>query len=103
VDLVWQNCTSQEVQFTLEVTALTVTITTFGNSSTVQGYLGQAPGTVYSVQPGGQSGVVLPIKFTTSVSPNALVEHVSGSVVADDPVTKQALSTQNDFSDEAST
>lgn len=97
VDLDWKNCTSQEVQFTLDVSALNVTISTFGSSSTVQGYLGQAPGTVYSVQPGGQSGVILPIEFTKSVSPNALVQQVSGSVAANDPVTKQALSIQNNF------
>jgi hypothetical protein len=93
LDLVWQNCAGHAIQFTVQSSALKVVISTFGAQSTVEATL-DTTGT-FSIMT--VSGTVLPIYFSSPVSPNAVILHVTGTARAKDPTTGQDVSTESSF------
>jgi hypothetical protein len=97
----WSNCANQLIQFDITYgNTLYVTISTYGQVSTVGGYLGSAgllpePS---SVAAHSTVTVTLPIVgYAGNVSPNAIVQSVLGTLTATDPTTGQAISIPTNF------
>jgi hypothetical protein len=94
LDFVWHSC--EQVDFNQQVSPLNVTVGVSGYESTASAISETYVG-AFSAQQNENTSVVLPLVYTSEVSSNATVLHVSGSVYAIDPVTNRALSAVANF------
>jgi hypothetical protein len=96
----WSNCSNQNIFFSITggnskqyPAPVTVTISLFGNSSTVQAHLWiPAEEWPEAYADGCCKAVYTPIEYSESVSPNAVITRITGNLTAVDPTTQQPLS-----------
>jgi hypothetical protein len=93
--LVWQNCSDQTLQFAITSSPLAVTIDTNGTTSVVTGTLDTTfQNSTYAIGAQAGVGLELPITFNPQISPDAVIQHVNGTVTAVDPSTGRPISMQ---------
>jgi hypothetical protein len=96
--MTWGNCESQSLQFSIRSSTLTIEVSTLGKISNDTGYLGGCLSTpcIPTAPADGSVVYTLPIYPYQSISPNAIILHVSGNLTAYDPVAG-AISQQESF------
>jgi len=96
---VWSNCANQQISFIVRLTntiPLNATLSTYGAKSYAGGYLGGlSDGGVASAH--GTTTVTLTVYLFGPISPNAIIDSISGNVTALDPGTGQAISLSTPF------
>jgi hypothetical protein len=90
----WSNCSKQPLQFYVETSPLTMTLLTYGQTSTMTAELSNYDASSVPASATSTRGFALSF---FNLSPNAVVQSVKGNVTATDPVTAQGISTTTSF------
>jgi hypothetical protein len=103
--LTWTDCSSQDIQFALDSSPLTVFSNAYGNTSATSGrlcssYCGDscpAAQCTFDVSAHNQTTFTLPIVSNSPIGPTAKILHINGNITAIDPASMQAISAPETF------